>query len=193
MLSFSANIKASILDESNDGMQGGSNTIKMENSGAYYCNNYTLSSAPSSIVSAVSDRSGGGNSMVVSSGYSKLCSTALSKKKKKNIKKDVLFLVDLVDPRTMHLAGSPLLRSQSVGTNKTDPCASPPSVGSGFSVILRPGETIPGISGHDTLSLQRYPVQPGTRLVTVSQSRSDDGKTKKAHFPFLVVIKFCFC
>ncbi len=75
------------------------------------------------------------------------------------------FTVDLVDPRTMHLSGSPLLRGQI----KSDSCPSPPpDTGSGFSVILRPGEL--NNPGHDSLNLQRYSTHP--RLV----SRPDDGE-----------------
>ncbi|XP_037038483.1 nuclear factor 1 X-type isoform X3 [Bradysia coprophila] len=129
--------KASILDESGD-MQSNSGTIKMENAGsAYYCNSYPLTSASSGIIT---DRPTVG-SMVVSSNY-----------------------IDLVDPRTMHLSSSPLLRGQI----KSDSCPSPPDSGSGFSVILRPGEL--NNPGQDTLSLQRYSSHPATRLV----SRSDD-------------------
>lgn len=77
--------------------------------------------------------------------------------------------VDLVDPRTMHLSGSPLLRGQI----KSDSCPSPPDAGSGFSVILRPGDSqLTSNPGHDSLSLQRYSAHPATRLVT----RPDDGK-----------------
>lgn len=71
----------------------------------------------------------------------------------------------------MHLTGSPLLRCQG---SKSDSCSSPPDTSGGFSVILRPGEQLPGIPSHDSLSLQRYTAHP-TRLVAVSQSRSDDG------------------
>lgn len=66
----------------------------------------------------------------------------------------------------MHLSGSPLLRGI-----KSDSCPSPPDAGSGFSVILRPGE-LTNNPGHDSLSLQRYSSHPATRLVT----RPDDGE-----------------
>lgn len=68
----------------------------------------------------------------------------------------------------MHLSGSPLLRGQI----KSDSCPSPPNSGSGFSVILRPGDELTSNPGHDGLSLQRYSAHPATRLVT----RSDDGE-----------------
>ena len=75
----------------------------------------------------------------------------------------------MVDPRTMHLS-SPILR-------KSDSCSSPPDSGSGFSVILRQGEHIgPNTSGtHDSLSplQQRYSSHP--RLISVSQSRPEEG------------------
>lgn len=72
----------------------------------------------------------------------------------------------------MHLSGSPLLRSGG----KSDSCGSPPDSagsGGGFSVILRPGDQL---AAHDSLMLQRYTAHPTARLVTVSQSRSDEGK-----------------
>ncbi|XP_037925626.1 nuclear factor 1 X-type isoform X2 [Hermetia illucens] len=143
---------ASILDETNELIQANANSIKMENStGAYYCNSYPLSAAPG-IVSAVTDRAIG-SSMVLSSGYS----------------------IDVVDPRSMHLsvAGSPLVRSQS--NCKSDPCASPPDVGSSFSVILRPSDQLGGNHNGDSLSLQRYTSgHPASRLVAVSQSRTNE-------------------
>lgn len=73
----------------------------------------------------------------------------------------------------MHLSGSPLLRSGG----KSDSCGSPPDSagsGGGFSVILRPGDQL---AAHDSLMLQRYASHPTARLVTVSQSRSDEGKS----------------
>lgn len=90
--------------------------------------------------------------------------------------------VDLVDPRTMHFASSPLLRGP-----KSESCSSPPdgngTVGSsntsGFSVIFRPGEGqasgVNPTSVHDPLSLQRYSTHSATRLASINQSRSDDG------------------
>lgn len=71
MLIILFSTSGSILDDGGDGsggIQSNANTIKMENSAPYYCNSYSLSTAPPSLVS---DRSQG-SSMVVSSGYSKM-------------------------------------------------------------------------------------------------------------------------
>lgn len=140
----------------------------MENAGsAYYCNSYPLTSASSGIIT---DRPTVG-SMVVSSNYSKYFHsdfvTSMSRIRGSLCPLFLNQTVDLVDPRTMHLSGSPLLRGQI----KSDSCPSPPDAGSGFSVILRPGE-LTNNPGHDSLSLQRYSSHPATRLVT----RSDDGE-----------------
>ncbi|XP_055385484.1 nuclear factor 1 A-type isoform X2 [Condylostylus longicornis] len=151
--------KSSILDETNELIhQANTTNIKMENvASTYYCNSYPLTTAPvPSIVSAVTDRSLT-SSMVVSSGYS----------------------IDLVDPRSMHLTNSPLLRTQP--SCKTDPCSTPPNeTGSSFSVILRPTQdqvnsnNHTGSGGGDPIPLQRYtPTSATSRLVSVNQSRSN--------------------
>ncbi|KAL5287889.1 NFIB family protein [Megaselia abdita] len=134
-------------DETSELIQANTNTIKMENTGgAYYCNSYPLSTAPPGIVSAVSDRSLG-SSMVVSSGYS----------------------IDFVDPRSMHLSSSPMLRAHPAC--KTDPCSSPPDGGSSFSVILRPSDQL---NQNTDASLQRYSSSHASRLVTMSQNRNNE-------------------
>lgn len=103
----------------------------------------------------------------------------------------LLILVDVVDPRSMHLsvAGSPLVRSQS--NCKSDPCASPPDVGSSFSVILRPSDQLGGNHNGDSLSLQRYTSgHPASRLVAVSQSRTNEGTLTLVLFlltPLLII------
>ncbi|XP_055704741.1 nuclear factor 1 X-type isoform X2 [Phlebotomus papatasi] len=139
--------KGSILDEGGDGsggIQSNANTIKMENSAPYYCNSYSLSTAPPSLVS---DRSQG-SSMVVSSGY-----------------------IDLVDPRAMHLSNSPLLRGQGKNdTCSSPPDASnsfPVILRSGEQLGATTGNAL-----HNSLPLQRYSAHP--RLVAVGQARPDD-------------------
>ncbi|XP_055692200.1 nuclear factor 1 X-type isoform X2 [Lutzomyia longipalpis] len=139
--------KGSILDDTGDGstgLQSNANNIKMENSAPYYCNSYSLSSAPPSLVS---DRNQG-SSMVVSSGY-----------------------IDLVDPRAMHISNSPLLRGQ--GKNdacSSPPDASntfPVILRSGEQLGSATGNAL-----HNSLPLQRYSTHP--RLVAVGQARPED-------------------
>lgn len=94
----------------------------------------------------------------------------------------------LVDPRTMHLSGSPLLRD-----TKSESCPSPSddtgvinnSSTGGFSVIFRPGETAinSGLntnttaSDPDVLSTHRYSTHTASRLAGV-HSRADEGRNK---------------
>lgn len=56
---------------------------------------------------------------------------------------------------------------------KTDPCSSPPDGGSSFSVILRPSDQLNQSSAD--ASLQRYSSSHASRLVTMSQNRSNEG------------------
>lgn len=91
---------------------------------------------------------------------------------------------DTVDPRTMHISGSPLLRD-----TKSESCSSPSddaggmnsSSTGGFSVIFRPGDSVinSGVSTNttsdaDTLSSHRYSAHTASRLAGV-HSRNDDG------------------
>ncbi|XP_036231744.1 uncharacterized protein NfI isoform X2 [Bactrocera oleae] len=169
--------KASILDEaSNDLLSANASHIKMENStGAYECNTYQLPppsigvgvDVPSSLVASNnmlantdSGRSAAsGSSMIVPAGYS----------------------IDFVDPRSMHLPPSPLLRAQGAAVCKTDTCTSPPDVGGnngsggGFSVILRPNDsTGANIQGSDISMLQRYTPSLNRSLLNMSQVRSNE-------------------
>lgn len=85
------------------------------------------------------------------------------------------FRFSLVDPRTMHLSGSPLLRE-----TKSESCSSPSdesgvinnSHSGGFSVIFRPGDT--PTSDHDSLPSHRYTTHTTSRLTGV-HSRPDEG------------------
>lgn len=150
---------ASILDEisDNDADMSGTHlsTIKLENPNgpiggstgvaaslaAYYCNSYSLASGQPPTLVAAPDRS---NSLVISGGYSMLnifntiVFSSIFYLQKKN--GHLFILVDLADPRAMHLPGSPLSRS-----TKTESCPSPPknnsaidnSTPSSLSVIFR--------------------------------------------------------
>lgn len=136
---------------------------------AYYCNSYPLTTSSPGLVTAVaaSDRN---NPMLLSGTYSEfiIC----------------LFFffglllnifICLVDPRSMHLSGSPLLRE-----TKSESCSSPSdesgvinnSNSGGFSVIFRPGDT--PTSDHDSLPSHRYTTHTTSRLAGV-HSRPDEG------------------
>ncbi|XP_053967678.1 uncharacterized protein LOC128869194 isoform X1 [Anastrepha ludens] len=177
--------KASILDEtSNDLLSTNVSHIKMENSvGGYECNTYQLPPPPTGVDVAnnliatsnmLSNADSGrsvatGSSMVAPEGYS----------------------IDFVDPRSMHLPPSPLLRAQGA-VCKNDPCASPPDSGanngsSGFSVILRPTDsTGANVQGSDVSTLHRYTPSLNRSLLNMSQIRSNEVLIEHNSTPALV-------
>ncbi|XP_037946931.1 nuclear factor 1 X-type [Teleopsis dalmanni] len=159
--------KASILDETaNEIIQANINAIKMENTcNTYECSAYqlpaaqnNLATANSAVIGSSDARTPIGSSMVVSSGYS----------------------IDFVDPRSMHLSTSPLLR-ENVGPCKSDLCISPANHSAAgnhcsFSVILRPNEnTSSNENNHSSdISLQRFTPSNNRSFISMNHMRSNE-------------------